>query len=175
MLISLISAFLITATNLSADKPEAEFLEAVSDLEGAWSGVLVYRDYQTDARVELPHTRQIHVAPDGSYLVSEMAFTDPGYVVYNAQITSIGVNGVQIAYAGGGEVELTATRVTTFEAYGDGWRAVLEGATTDDNAPVDVQFIYTLQGDRFTRDKVVRPEGEADFAFRNGIEVTRAR
>ena len=50
-------------------------------LEGSWSGRLEYRDYRSNERVQIPHARTVSVAPDASYVMTSLEFTDPTYKV----------------------------------------------------------------------------------------------
>lgn len=153
----------------------AALRSALSDLDGQWSGVLDYRDYRTDNRVQIPHSRSIRMAPDGSYMLTELAFTDPGYQVYSAEIATFDGTIVRLAYAGNGEASVTEIQLDTFEITAAGWRAVLTGDGIDAGADVEVRYVYELDGDAFQAEKLVRPDESAAFAFRNGVALSRVQ
>ena len=159
-----------TASALDMDQFRAE----LADLDGDWTGVLEYRDYRSNERVQIPHDRTLNTAPDGSYQLTRMAFTDPGYQVYSAEIATFDGDTVSLAYAGNGEASVSQITLTAFEVTPTGWRAELTGNGIDAGELVEMRFVYELDGGALTADKSVRASDQEPFEFRNAIRVSRS-
>ena len=168
---------LVLALTLGASSHAVElgedFQSALNSLEGEWSGVLIYRDYRTDRRVTLPHSRTVSVAPDGSYAQSDLVFTDPGYQVYSSELVTLTGTRVHMAYASGGEINLSVAEIESFEATATGWTATLTGPTLDAGQQVEARYTYVIDGSTMSIEKAVRANDEDAFLFRNGVEMTR--
>lgn len=160
--------------NESHADEQAEFVRALSSLAGSWAGHLAYRDYRSDKRVEIPHRRTMSLPPDGAYLLAELTFTDPGYQVYSAEITTVSWPTVQQAYASNGSLEVQQFTVTEFLPRSDGWSARLDGKGTDAGAPADIRLLMTVEAERLDFEKQVRSSGDQTFQFRNAVRLTRA-
>jgi len=168
MMIMLSSLALVLST------PAEDFKAAVADLDGHWQGALVYRDYQTDARVELPHQRTISVSPDLSYIQSQEVYTDPGYEVHYAALITLDDSTIRMASANYGNLTMETFTLTSFTPQEQGWRAVLEGSGFDDGAAASIRLTYQLTGADLSIEKSVRPETEEAYQFRNGVQLSRA-
>ncbi|WP_421790339.1 hypothetical protein [Hyphobacterium sp.] len=164
------SLALFTSTAFAQDMDQ--FRSELAGLDGQWAGVLEYRDFRTDQHVQIPHARTIQTAPDGSYQLTQMEFTDPGYRVYSAELATFDGNTIALAYAGNGEASVSELTLIDFELTDAGWRAELRGEGVDAGEAVDVRFIYELDGDELTADKSVRSSDADPFLFRNGIRVS---
>lgn len=159
-----------------AEISEAEidaFTHAFAALDGAWTGELSYRDYRTDRRVSIPHDRRIESAPDGSYVITHLAFTDPGYRIYSAEIAALNGAEIAFAYAGGGEIENRTVTLDSFSPTAAGWRAVMSGRSIDAGAPVEARYTWVLDGIALTVTKDVRTDPDGEFQFRNGAALVR--
>ena len=56
-------------------------------LNGHWTGQLQYQDYSSDRNVILPMEVTIRLSPDKQFVISDVAYTDPGYKVYAHVVT----------------------------------------------------------------------------------------
>lgn len=157
--------------NIAAEDVPAQTIAA--SLAGDWQGHLEYRDYRTDKRVRIPHARRVLAAPDASYLLSALEFTDPGYKVYNAEVLTFAGDQVKIAFVGSGSIDLDAVTMERFEETSDGWAATFTGSGEDAGQPAAIQFAWRLAGDELSIEKRVKTTGEADFSFRNGVVLQR--
>lgn len=164
------AATLVFATLLQASD-EADFAQSLNDLTGTWSGNLEYRDYQSDRTVQIPHQRTVSRSPDGSYLLSELSFTDPGYQVYAAELLTVNWPAVQQAYASQGGIETQRFTVTRFQKTSSGWSAQLDGSGTDSGEPAAIRLLMTLEAQHLTIEKQVRPADESAFQFRNAVRL----
>jgi len=173
MMIMLTSLALGLSAVQDTDGPADQFQAALADLDGRWTGALIYRDYQTDARVELPHDRTISVSPDGNYVVSEETYTDPGYLVHYASLIAIKDATVQIASAGYGNLSTDRLTVVAFDPEDAGWRAILEGPGVDNDLPAQTRLTYHMNGDALSIEKTVQTEGDTAYRFRNGVQLNR--
>lgn len=156
-----------------AQTPHEDLRGALPDLSGAWTGELTYRDYRSDRMVGIPHERTVRVAPGGAYVASDLVFTDPGYQVFAGEIATFDGATVRMAYAGSGELTVTEARITGFQRTADGWTAAMEGEGMDAGAPASLRYVWRLEDGALSIEKQVRPDGEADYAFRNAVRLTR--
>lgn len=175
VILAAVGALSVSSAALADVGPEdaAAFAQAVIALDGAWTGALTYRDFQTDERVSIPHDRRIEASPDGGYVIAHLAFTDPGYRVYNAEIAAFDGAEIDLAYAGRGGIEASQVTLETFESGADGWRAELIGDTMDNGARADALYTWVLVGDRLEITKAVRTDGQTEYRFRNGVTLDR--
>lgn len=159
---------------LACDNPDAGRLQqAVPQLEGNWQGQLQYRDFQSDERVSLPHARSFRLGPEGSYLISEMSFTDPGYEVYAAEMMTLDCDVVTLAYAGGGAIDLDYLTLNQFREGPNGWNARFDSYGLDNGAESELRYVWDLEGSTLSMEKQVKAEGDDDYQFRNRVIVTR--
>ncbi|MEO1173866.1 MAG: hypothetical protein AAFX94_17735 [Myxococcota bacterium] len=152
--------------------PELQAFAAA--LDGAWFGELEYRDYQSDARETIPHLRRVRVSPNLAYATMELAYADPGRVVYDGALVGFRSGAVSIASIGKDGVDRAELSVTRIERLADGFRLVLSARDVDDDAPADVRYEWVLRGDRLKMTKSVRPAGtDQPFRFRNEHRLHR--
>ena len=161
------------AANVSHAGDETRFQQARGSLPGSWVGHLEYRDYQSDKLVQIPHARTISLPPDGAYLLAELRFTDPGYQVYSAEVTTVSWPTVEQAYASSGSMELQQFTVTQFQTQGDGWTAQLDGQGADAGKPALIRLLMTVKGGQLTFEKQVRGDSDSTYQFRNAVRLTR--
>ena len=162
------------AQSRDAGTPSSAFL---SDLAGEWQGTLTYRDYQSDRRVSIPLAMSNTVEKVGGVLHSDIQFTDPGRIIRNLDMSTLSEDGSEwIALSvADGEFDEERLIIASFDKTPSGWQVVLTGSGQDDGRPADLRITRTLSGDSFTSTKEVRLQGapDAEWAFRNGFEVTR--
>jgi len=149
------------------------FQQAVTDLGGNWSGTLEYRDYQSDERVEIAHNRSVSFAPDGSYMLTELSYADPGYQVYAAELATLNGQTLLIASIGNGEIESVEATLTEFAETDTGWIARFSGVGMDAGELADFRYVFEHNGDTLVQTKLVRAEGEDGFSFRNAVRIGR--
>jgi len=149
-------------------------------LAGEWSGVLEYRDYQSDGLVELPVRTTIRTPGDGATLVQQSLFDDgPGRPVW---ITTVSLDdpvaglSTSASYRAGGSPELATESLTLAEASGPAdWTVIYSRTGEDDDQPAEMRVTQRRRGDALTATKEVRPVGADDDAwrFRNRTRLTR--
>ncbi|MFY0638844.1 hypothetical protein [Maricaulis maris] len=161
-------------SSASAAQDMEAFESALAGLAGHWSGVLAYRDYQSGERTEIPHERSTRLAPDGSYMITELAFTDPGYRVFGAELLTIESGRLIVASVGSGGAEMVEADLVAFTQSETGWSAELSSRGHDNNAPADILYLIEVSADFMRQTKRVRATGAEEFEFRNAIEVRRA-
>ncbi|MEM1379477.1 MAG: hypothetical protein AAGH41_02510 [Pseudomonadota bacterium] len=146
----------------------------LADLEGAWAGSLQYRDYQSDALVALPMRTENRL--HGDILIQQTFFTDPGREVLRAGTIAVDLEAGKAyeTYAASNAAEASVSDVT-FEPTKSGWRVTTLRRGEDDNAPAMIRMVMELDGDRFTAEKTVDPEGDGRdvFLFRNRVVLER--
>ena len=166
--------FNVLAAQASADSEAGEaFATASIELAGNWSGMLEYRDYQSGEIAQIPHERTISVPPDGSYMSTQLSFSDPGQRVYAAEIATVTGDTVSMIYVRDRQMENQTYTVTDFTNTDDGWTAVLEADGYDAGSPADIRIIIAEAGDRLTMEKQVRPNDVTSFEFRNRVVLRR--
>jgi hypothetical protein len=149
-------------------------------LTGQWSGVLEYRDYQSDGLVELPVLTTISTPGDGATLVQQSLFDDgPGRPVW---ITTVSLDdpaaglSTSASYRAGGTPELATERVAVAGASGPtDWTLIYTRTGEDDDQPAEMRITQRREGRVLTATKEVRPVGAGEDAwrFRNRTRLTR--
>lgn len=166
------AVFLLTGIS-PAVAQDADFGANLNSLDGAWHGYLEYRDYQSDEIERIPMTRTVSTAPDGSYSITELTYSDPGHQVLAAEITAVSGSEVRLAYTRAGNVELETYQIAAFLTEADGWSLTLKARGWDDEGEADIRILMTLDGDTLTIEKRVRPDGTEEFVYRNRSVVER--
>lgn len=164
---------LALASSSPAADPAEQFRAALDTLEGDWAGVLEYRDYRSNRRIAIPHSRTVTVAPDASYVQTALSFTDPGYRVYRAELMTLDGADIHMAYASGGSIQTSEARLIEFEAGNEGWTAVLYGDTIDNGAPAQARYRFHVSDTTLEIEQAVRTSAGDEFLFRNGVTLTR--
>ncbi|WP_300527186.1 hypothetical protein [Maricaulis sp.] len=169
----LAAALGISAPVLAQSVDGDAFAEALTTLNGDWSGTLEYRDYRSNERVFLPHARTVSTGPAGEYILTENAFTDPGYTVHAAELTSWDGERMRSVYSRGGSFEVSESQLVKFEQTENGWRAELRSHGSDNGQPAEIRYLWSLNGDSLRAERQARTDTREDFVFRNRIEVER--
>lgn len=166
---------LMTALALTDPAPGAgeELREALPSLRGEWSGVLEYRDYRTNERVTLPHTRSVQVPPGADYVMSALEFTDPGYVVYSAEVFVLDGETVSVGYTSSDGIDTDRLQLISFSGVGGRWQAELTGETRDNGRDAEARYTYEVSEDTLNIIKAVRYSPDEDYVFRNGVRLQR--
>ncbi|GJM19420.1 MAG: hypothetical protein DHS20C14_16330 [Phycisphaeraceae bacterium] len=147
----------------------------VASLDGRWAGVLEYRDYQSDGRVQIPAVYVVEASVLTASFTSRVEFTDPGRVIVSEGAVSIvGDRHLDLGLGEEGGLEVMTVDERRFTDAGD-WTLVLIGEGFDNGEPVDERVTRVMDGDTFRSTKDVRPRGDADalWAFRNEIRLER--
>ncbi|WP_150125934.1 hypothetical protein [Brevundimonas sp. LM2] len=160
------------------DRPSATDLRL--GLVGQWSGALGYRDYQTDALVEIPVTTTITTPGDGATLVRQSLFDDgPSRPVW---ITTVSLDdpaagtSTSASFRAGRAPELDTEAVRVGSVTDPThWTLIYTRTGEDDDAPADIRVTETRDGYTLLEVKAVRPVGADDAAwrFRNQTRLTR--
>jgi hypothetical protein len=180
MIRSVLSLFvtLLPSFGLAAAVTSAVDLEAT--LTGCWSGVLQYRDYQSNRMVELPmHTKIVAVGDHRTFL-RESGFDDgANKIVYITTLTQFSPTGDSVTYAtsrAGTPLELTTEEVVV-ETVRDSahWREQYRRVGLDGDTESDIRVDVTRDGERLVSEKHVKGVGEPVEAFqlRNRTELHR--
>lgn len=148
-------------------------------LAGAWRGALGYRDYRSDALVELPVQTRIDAVPDG---ITEVRFSvfDEGARRAAVRITTVsqveGNRVTSVSFRAGRPVEtqIETAEVTRYAGPAD-WTIVYRQTGRDDDRPAEIRVTETRSGDSILSVKEVRPAGDAGAAwrFRNQTRLSR--
>ncbi|MBR9825319.1 MAG: hypothetical protein GYB36_05880 [Alphaproteobacteria bacterium] len=169
----IMTGFLATVLSQSST-PCADLQASLSDLAGAWTGALEYVDGRHGGRVSIPHTREVYVPPNRAYLAARLEFTDPGRIVYRAELMAFACEVVTSTGASEYGASAQNYRVSRFELAPLGWRAFLdEVADSSADQPTGrltiSYFADTLSISRFRLD-----EESGEIAFSNGVNLRRS-
>lgn len=170
----LIAAAVVLASVTPAFAQDDGFGARLDSLDGYWEGYLEYRDYQSDEIQRIPMTRRVSTAPDSSYAITELTFSDPGTQILAAEITAVSGDEVRLAFTREGYVETETYQIAAFLTEETGWSLTLEARGWDDEGEADIRILMTLDGDTLTTEKRVRPDGTQDYVYRNRSVVERA-
>ncbi|MEM7205185.1 MAG: hypothetical protein AAF628_33330 [Planctomycetota bacterium] len=161
-----------------ADLPIANCL---ATLTGKWEGELTYLDYQSGDQVALPAFWNVQAWGDGRWLVSQMAFQDPGRMVRSLSVSWFDDRGESLISqsVSSGEADRETLQVLSVERRdADDWEIVLSGRGTDDGRPAEFRITRRLVNQTFTSAKAVRytdgGAGDDDWLLRNTLTVRRA-
>ena len=170
---------LATAPTFAAENPTPEALER--GLVGTWAGALAYRDYQSNARFELPVNTRIELGPDGATFTRLSRFDDgpkTGFV----HITTVSLfdkGGAGVTHASfrkdrAVEMWREEVRVLTHSGPQD-WTLVYHRRGTDGSQPADIRITQTRRGDGLTSLKEVKAPDQPDsaYGFRNETLLKR--
>ncbi|MEM9209685.1 MAG: hypothetical protein AAGA61_10585 [Pseudomonadota bacterium] len=119
-------ASLCLAFPASADESMSSILSASV---GEWAGQLYYLDYQSGERFSIPMSVSASMTADGATLKRDLTFTDPGVLVYAANLTAVDRDTGELveAYFREGRGELLRFEIVEATFAGpDRWRLVYE-------------------------------------------------
>ena len=144
-------------------------------LNGAWTGQLEYRDFQSDKHVALPTWLDIKTSPDGSSLQFTYTYDDgPSKILIEHSTIKIDPANHQFM--------ATSDRDHSSETYQISGLAeplpagrvqfALSGKGTENDKPVDVRITITIGRNLYQYSKETRQAAE-DFKFRDGYTFTR--
>lgn len=145
------------------------FQKALGQLEGSWDGVLEYRDYQTGKHESIPHSRTVRPAPDGSYVLMELAYSDPKTQNFATDTYSFGPDMIQSVYVRSGDVTVGQTILDGFTKLEKGWKAILLSSGTDDGQAAKIKMIWSFYDGTLRIEKHVQFNDTASFEFRNQV------
>lgn len=167
---TLLSVFLLSAPSVAAEPGVSDALKL---MEGTWSGALIYRDYQSDKRVSIPHDRVIHVGPNGGYALHQNTFTDPGYQVFSAQLFRVNASTLVVASTTGSSIETETFSISAAEMIGAEWAITAYGEGEDNDRPATIRLQVKLSKTALEIERQIKPEGQTEFQFRNAISLQR--
>jgi hypothetical protein len=178
--------------SLSAASAPSDFRVIVDSLEGEWKGVLEYRDFGSDERVEIPAGMSCEAFETELTTRRAFAFVDPGRVVRLGEIvrfdasgptptcTIIPEDGPIDAVRGG----LERWRVESWSVDGpNAWRLVMTSEGTDNGRPALFRTTQTLRDGAvsavkevdYTDDEATTGVAGERFEFRNAVRLARVQ
>lgn len=166
------------ASQPSATQPKPADLRLA--LIGRWTGVLEYRDYQSDALYELPVETAIEVVPDQATMIRRSAFDDgPGKTVWitTVSVDDPGAGTTQSVSFRAGRVPEILRETVSVDRYisAEDWTLVYSTTATDDEEPAEIRVTETRSGGSLTAVKEVRPlDGrDSEWTVRNRLRLTK--
>ena len=164
--------------------PEASDKNAVpndllDELEGHWSGVLEYVDYQSEESVRLPASVRAELSGDQSFLISQIAFGDGDHVVRDTNVSALAPDSSALVSVDlvGGHCEPKRRSIVSFERLERGsWRLVSTEKGIDNGRSAALRIEEQLRGDSYRRTTHVRYlDADAAEFVRNELRLERAR
>ncbi|ADW70720.1 hypothetical protein [Granulicella tundricola] len=154
---------------------EAPIAPAVTAFEaalvGRWSGVLEYRDYQTNGRTKLPTWSSISLSHTG--LTWQYTYDDgPNKQVVENLAVTVTPASYKVVNTDK-PADATTSSVAGLDALKNGrGTLVLTGTIQENNHPVEARTTLTLRRNLLEIVKETRAAGE-EFKFRDGYTLTR--
>lgn len=150
--------------------PAAPALEAT--LVGTWAGALVYRDYQSDKRFELPVLTRIQAVPDGVGFIRISEFDD-GPKTGKVFITTVslydadGRKASQASFRKGRAVETWVESAEVLEwRDAEHWTVRWQHEGQDNGQPAMLRTTQTRRGTTLESTREARPLAAADSEYR---------
>ncbi len=152
-------------------------LALITQMEGAWTGTLTYRDYQSGDRSDVAMRADVSISPDGNRITREIRYAEPGDKRYFSEIITIPEDEQTltiVSFANRNVSTSTYEIVSVTDLGGEGWQIVLLGEGVDAGEPADVRLTAVYAVDRLIQTKDVRPKDtDNDWAFRNEVVLDR--
>lgn len=156
--------------------PATESGESVTALiVGDWVGVLEYRDFQSDARVQLPTWLSVRPASDANSVTLTYTYDDgPAKTVIEKSTVSIDSALKRYTVTSDRDHSTDSYQVEGLESLAAKHRGVLvlSGSGTENDKKVDVRITITIGRNLYKFVKETRLPGQ-DFLFRDGYTFTR--
>jgi hypothetical protein len=142
---------------------------------GDWVGVLEYRDFQTDARVQLPTWLTVKQAATAGSL--ELTYTDddgPNKIVVERSTVTIDAAGNTFTITSDRDHSSDVYKIEEFKSYPANHRGklTLTGTGTENDKKVDVRITIAIGRNLYQFVKETRLPGQ-EFLFRDGYTFTR--
>jgi hypothetical protein len=144
-------------------------------LAGDWVGVLEYRDFQSDARVQLPTWLSVRPASDANSVALTYTYDDgPTKTVIEKSTVSIDSTLKRYTVTSDRDHSSDSYQVEGLENLIAKHRGVLvlSGSGTENDKKVDVRITITVGRNLYKFVKETRLPGQ-DFLFRDGYTFTR--
>jgi hypothetical protein len=144
-------------------------------LVGDWVGVLEYRDFQSDARVQLPTWLSVRPASDANSVTLTYTYDDgPAKTVIEKSTVSIDSAAKRYTVTSDRDHSSDSYQIDGLENLAAKHRGVLvlSGAGTENDKKVDVRITVTIGRNLYKFVKETRLPGQ-DFLFRDGYTFTR--
>ncbi len=163
----------VSAAAQSAPAAAPSQQEIYAALTGRWVGVLQYRDYQSDGRVELPTWLEITPAPDGKSL--RLAYTfDDGPTKTVRETDTLAIDPAAATWTITSDDGKTMYSVEGLAAmHSARGKLTLAGKGTDNDKPADVRENVLLGRNIFSMERTVRTGDDKQFLFRHKYVFTR--
>jgi hypothetical protein len=167
--VSVMGTLLASCAGIASAGTDARDIEA--SLTGCWTGVLQYRDYQSDRTFDIPLRTRIVAVPDRLSFVRTSVFDDgPARKVHITTLTQFSPTGDRATYASsraGQPMELTSDQVEvrSFEDSAH-WTEVYSRVDLDGEKKSDIVVEVVRDGETLTSEKRVRNLDDPSKTFR---------
>jgi len=173
-LFAVISLIFAPSTN-SQSPPPAAAAKFYSALTGCWTGILEYRDYQSNERVKLPTWLEITATSDPHALQFHYTYDDgPNKTVEDTDRVELNLDRRTFTETSPDKKSQQIYQVDGLEKLSPAGLGTLTltGTGLDDDKKVDVRITLKLGRNYYRYAKETRLPG-ADFQFRDAYDFTR--
>ena len=142
---------------------------------GEWTGVLEYRDFQSDDRVKLPTWLTVQASPDGASLDFAYTYDDgPNKIVKEISRVTVDSQTRTFTFTSDRDNSRDVYQLSGIESFAAAGRGTLQltGSGSENGKKVDVRITIKLGRNSYTYQKETRLAG-ADFLFRDGYTLVR--
>jgi hypothetical protein len=161
------------AASLSAPDPLPN--DAYQGFVGDWTGVLEYRDFQSNERVKLPTWLDVKLSANGAGLDFTYTYDDgPGKIVKELSHIAIDAERHTFIVTSDRDKSEDVYQLSGLESFANTGRGTLQltGTGTENDHKVDVRITIKLGRNSYSFQKETRVPG-ADFLFRDGYTFVR--
>ena len=144
-------------------------------LMGMWSGVLEYRDFQSDQIVQLPTWLDVVPTKDPSKIQFQYTYDDgPNKVVREVSLITIDVTANTFTVTSEGDKSVDTYQVAGLKDFLTKGRGLLTltGTGTENEKKVDVRITISVRRNLYSYKKETKLPGQ-DFLFRDAYTLTR--
>ncbi|WP_395373222.1 hypothetical protein [Marinicella sp. W31] len=134
-------------------------------LKGHWAGQLQYRDYGSDRDVAIPMEVTINLSPDNQFIISDIAYTDPGYKVYAHVVTRFDHEKEKVHeyYFSKGSMTENSYDIDWMQHSEDKWIIEYSKQGQDGGKKADIKIRKTISADTYVSQQWVQYEAEEAF------------
>lgn len=175
LLFVLLSPLFAPPLTVAPANPSSEVPAQYRPFLGQWTGVLEYRDFQSDARVQLPTWLEVSFDPDTQSLLFLYIYDDgPSKIVKELSRVTIDSKLSVFTVTSDRDKSSDSYRVSRSKGFagGSGGELELVGKGMENDREVEVHILIKVSRNSCTYSKETRLPGAA-FLFRDGYTFTR--
>jgi hypothetical protein len=165
---------LLVSTMAHAQQPPQQPIQLNRPVVGSWTGVLEYRDFQSDKMVRLPTWLEVQALPGGPLHMTYIYDDGPAKTVVEQSTVTLDAQANTYTMTSDRDHSTDTYRVSGYQdllAKGVGV-LTMTGAGQENDKPVDVRITVTIGRNLYIFRKETREAGQ-DFRMRDEYVFTR--